>query len=142
MPKINFPEPPLTGNVEFDQYMLENHRRTYGLGGGIGDLDTDNINGELTDTKSHPEFTEVAAYQHHGTGDHDVLDQGADVANATASTLEITTADADATYGTPERDLINELKADFNLHIPEYNTLVNDVVNAVLASLRAANLID
>jgi hypothetical protein len=141
MPKINFPEPPVTGNVEFDQYMLENHRRTYGLADGIGDLDTDNINGELTDTKDHPSFTGVAAYQHHGTGNHDVLDQGVDVANATASTLSITNPDADATYGTEERDLINELKADFNSLITEYNVFLGKL-NELLANLRTANLID
>lgn len=31
-----------------------------------------------------------------------------------ATVTAITTADADATYGQPEADLINELKADFN----------------------------
>lgn len=48
------------------------------------------------------------------------FDQGAAVA-------DVATANADATYGQPEADLINELKTK---------------VNALLASLRAANIID
>jgi hypothetical protein len=141
MPKINFPEPPLTGNDEFDQYMLENHRRTYGLAGGIGDLDTDNINGQLTDTVDHPSFTGVTPYQHHGGGNHSVLDQATDVTDATASTLSITNPDADATYGTEERDLINELKADFNSLITEYNVFLGKL-NELLANMRTANQLD
>jgi hypothetical protein len=43
-------------------------------------------------------------------------------ASAVADPL-ITTADADATYGTPERDLANEIKADLNI----LATLVNQI---------------
>lgn len=44
-----------------------------------------------------------------------------------AAVADVATANADATYGQPEADLINELKTK---------------VNALLASLRAADLID
>ncbi|MDG4792004.1 hypothetical protein O7626_40020 [Micromonospora sp. WMMD1102] len=53
-------------------------------------------------------------------GDLGGISQGAAVAN-------VATANADATYGQPEADLINELKTK---------------VNALLASLRAAGVID
>ena len=43
-----------------------------------------------------------------------------------AAVADVATANADATYGQPEADLINELKTK---------------VNALLASLRAANLL-
>ena len=42
---------------------------------------------------------------------------------ALASPL-ITTADADATYGQPEADLINELKADVNTLVARVNQLI------------------
>lgn len=67
--------------------------------------------------------------------------------SSAASTATITTADADATYGTEERDLLNELKADHNTLVGQYNTLQGDVValaaqlNALLASERAAGQI-
>ncbi|WP_242892440.1 hypothetical protein [Actinomadura litoris] len=53
-------------------------------------------------------------------GDVGSFDQAAPVA-------DVATANADATYGQPEADLINELKTK---------------VNALLASLRAAGLLD
>lgn len=56
----------------------------------------------------------------------DVPNAAAVAAAALASPL-ITTADADATYGTPEADLINELKADVNI----IATLVNELRAAV-----------
>ena len=56
-------------------------------------------------------------------GDKPVL---ADATQA-AAVANVATADADATYGQPEADLINELKTK---------------LNAALASLRAAGLMD
>ncbi|KAB2347346.1 hypothetical protein [Actinomadura rudentiformis] len=44
-----------------------------------------------------------------------------------AAVADVATANADATYGQPEADLINELKTK---------------MNALLASLRAGNIID
>jgi hypothetical protein len=73
-----------------------------GQPGGLATLDTDGKipNAQLPD--------DVAGF-----------DQGAAVAS-------VATADADATYGQPEADLINETK---------------DQLNALLASLRAAGVI-
>ena len=45
---------------------------------------------------------------------------------------EITTADADATYGQPEADLINELKADVNL--------ARIAINAILVRLETIGI--
>jgi len=60
----------------------------------------------------------------------------ATVADAAALTsTEVTTADADATYGTEERDLINEIKADYNLLRADVSAL-RTTVNTLLTELR------
>jgi hypothetical protein len=142
MPFSTFQVPPLTGNDEVDRYNLEVHQALFGTQSGeVGTLNNDNITGALTDTVDHNEFTEVEEYQHHGVGNHNVLDQGNDVTDASASTLSITSPDADATYSANEQTLINELKADFNSHITEYNTFLGKL-NELLANLRTAFLID
>lgn len=68
------------------------------------------------------------------------MPQAAQADVATANAGAITTADADATYGQPEADLINELKTDYNAAV----TLINElktVQNALLAKLRTAGVI-
>ena len=50
-----------------------------------------------------------------------------DITAQAAAVADVATANADATYGQPEADLINELKTK---------------VNALLASLRTAGVID
>jgi hypothetical protein len=52
---------------------------------------------------------------------------GAAAATVAAAVDDVATADADATYGQPEADLVNEIKDQFN---------------ALLTSLRAAGLLD
>lgn len=39
----------------------------------------------------------------------------------------VTTADGDATYGQPEADLINEIKADYNALAAAFNALVAEM---------------
>lgn len=57
--------------------------------------------------------------------------------NASASSVSVTTADADVTYDSAERDLINELKADVNQLTTDLNA-VTGKLNTLLANLRTA----
>ena len=56
-----------------------------------------------------------------------------DTAAMTATT--VTSADADGTYGNEERDLINELKQDFNLLFADV-TAIRSKLNSLIAELR------
>lgn len=58
-------------------------------------------------------------------------------ADQATTALVISAADADATYGQAEADLINELKTDFNALKTEHNNLVNSF-NALQAKMRTA----
>jgi uncharacterized metal-binding protein len=44
-----------------------------------------------------------------------------------ATLSAITTADADATFGQPEADLVNEIKTDLNTLIGKVNTLIGEL---------------
>lgn len=57
----------------------------------------------------------------------DILDSMNIDAIVTATPAAVATANADATYGQPEADLINEIKAQFNL----LRTLVDDIRTAI-----------
>ena len=153
--KSKWDRPPLVDNTsEINDYFLDLHDILFGLGadqsGYLVFIDADQtISGEwtfdthplgldhgsiggLTDDDHTQYHTDARAVTWHDslTGNHSSLIQAVD---PTDSTVSVDTANADATYGTPERDLINELKDDVN-------TLVSDY-NALLAVLRTANLI-
>lgn len=126
--------------------------RVFGPPGGVGDLDNDNVIGDLTNTTDHPSFTGVTAFQHHGAGEHDDLDQVAADANsdttvAAADATAVTEADADATYGAEEQALINELKAIVDVLVTlaneckeDHNKLLTDH-NDLKAKMRTAKLL-
>lgn len=71
------------------------------------------------------------------TGVRGPVKQAAANADAAASTVAVTTANADATYGQPEADLINELKADLTQLVTDFNAVVTRL-NALQAAMRTA----
>jgi len=135
------------------EYLTMIHQLLFSLDpSGAGTLDTDNINGALTDTDTtdHAAFTGVTTYQHHGAGGHYALDQAAasvDATGGTASTVSVTAADADATYDAAEQGLLNELKADLNTLVTDVNAIntaldgVVTSVNDLKAKLRTAGVL-
>jgi hypothetical protein len=121
-----------------------------------GILDDDNIAGF-----SHDSLSDVSENQHHVqihdvngtdhvpdadtwhdalTGSHSSLQQGADPSDVGTSSVSVDTADADAIYGTEERDLINELKADLNTAVTDFNAVASKL-NTLMANMRAAGQI-
>jgi len=134
-----FTEPPIgirELSSELYEYLLAFHRRSYGLGpDATGDLGSDNISGDLTDTKDHGLLDDVLAYQHHGDGQHALLDQAVAVPDAGASAVSVE-AD-DATDLPTVLVLANEQKADLNTLVGEVNALVA-TVNALLTAMRTA----
>lgn len=164
-PQISYTEPPTTGDEALDRYLLELHNRLFGMGSDTsGDLDGDN--GVLPTDSTTDDITEgttnfylsdekiddrVADLIQNGealtwtyndasgtlTGE---VTKGAAVADGVASTVNVTTADADATYGTPERDLINEMKADINTLVADLNNSIAQY-NTLMANLRTSKLL-
>ena len=164
-PQIAYTEPPITGNADLDRYLLELHNRLFGLGSDTsGDLDNDNgvlqvgtnsdaIAEGATNLYATNERIDdrVAALIQNGEAltwayndEADTLTgevtKGATVSDANASTVSVTSADADATYGTEERDLINEMKGDINTLVTDLNSAITQY-NALMANLRTAKLL-
>jgi len=153
MPDSLWPHPPKKDDSDFDEYMLELHNRLFGIESGGGDLDSDNVavsvggsndrqdhfNTQLASTISNFDVSVIA--EHNSiSGGHSLLKQAVDQSDSSTSGLSITNPNADATYGTEERDLINEIKADFNTLIGQLNTFVGDY-NALLAVMRTAGIL-
>lgn len=165
MPQISYTEPPATGNVDLDRYLLEMHNRLFGVGSDTsGDLDADN--GALpTDTTADEitEGTENLYFTEERVDDRvtDLIQDGealtwdyndgagtltgevtksAAISDAIASTVSVTSADADAVYGTEERDLINEMKGDINTLVTDLNSAITQY-NSLMANLRTAKLL-
>ena len=74
-----------------------------------------------------------------GDGTFKSLPQAAVQSDAAASTVDVTSTDAGATYTAAERALINELKADVNSLVSDVNDIVT-VVNDLIDKLQAADL--
>ena len=128
---------------EVYDYLLMIHVLLFGSV-GTGSLDSVNVT-----ALTHASLLTVTPYQHHGAGNHSGLDKAATSADASASTVNlsnnqsavsVTEPDADATYGAAERDLINELKADLNTLVSNFNTAETEIrgdVNQVVTDLNA-----
>jgi len=157
MPYIAYSSPPPSGNAALDEYLLEIHRLMFGIGSAGGSLDDDNV--DVTVLQTHEidgafhDATSPLSEAKGGTGQatfeaaHDALAgnhgdivQGAAVADASNSSVQITSAAADATYGTPERDLINELRGDVNTLVSDLNDAIAQI-NGLISSLETANVI-
>lgn len=163
MPKLNFPEPPLTGKVELDRYLLELHNVVFGIGAAAASLDASNnvtpssafAAGHNASTGAHLpgviKDTNIDWGVGAGQVNTDDVPEGSvneyfpgpagAVADATASSVSVTSADADGTYDANEQTLINELKGDVNGLVSDFNNLVSRI-NVLLASLRAGGLLN
>lgn len=119
-------------NLELYDYLLVLHQRLFGVGGTGGDQGLDNVNSEVFNVHTAPGHNDLAQ--------GDAIDTLG--AAQTAQIVEL--ADAGGTYGAPERDLVNEIKADLNTFLGEYNedmSEISDAFNALLTSLRNAKVI-
>lgn len=120
-------------NPDLYEYLIMFHIRAFGVLGGTGDLDADNINGLLTDTVDHNEFINVTAFQHHGAGSHDEVDKASSSSDVPASTVSVTASDAGTVSSSDATDLAtvivlaNEIKADYNAAVILINELKADL---------------
>lgn len=126
------------------EYLEMNHVIMYGgTPSEKGTLDDNNVSGI-----SHSNTTSVK-FDHHGAGSHDGLDQAVALANLTDGTA--TSAESvdsvDASDLATAIILVNEIKADLNIVIGEYNTLQSDYAaliidhNTLKGNMRTAALL-
>jgi hypothetical protein len=130
-------------NPEVYDYLLMIHILLFGSA-GTGSLDSVNVS-----ALTHAGLLTVTSYQHHGSGSHSGLDKAATSADAAASTVSlsnnqsavsVTEPDAVGAYGAEEIALINELKADLNTLVSNFNTAETEIrgdVNQVVTDLNA-----
>jgi hypothetical protein len=171
MPALEHTEVPhdLEGIRKVVENLIE---RVGGLGTETtGDLDEDNINGELTDTKDHPSLIEVTSDQHHSqvhdvngpdhspdadtwhdaiSGSHGGLKQGTDPTDAAAATASDPVVSSLTAVGgsgaTTGQE--GEINTNFSNIDTEINALIADVadirtqLNTLLANMRTASQID
>lgn len=118
-----------TTDLELYNYLQMIHSHIFGLEGSTGD---------------------ITAF--HDAGTHNQLSQASAISDASgaaiaSSTVSVDSADATAGSEAGQVTLMNELKADVNSHITEFNTIpaivtaLQSKVNALLASLRTAKVI-
>lgn len=139
---------------ELYDYLLMIHTRMFGLAGGVGDMDDDNVA-----NLKHASTTATTAFDHHGSGTHSGLLQSAASTDAVASAVAVAAAnattvtsangtaivaanagtvvaaDAGGTYTAAEQTLINEIKADYNGAV----TLINELKTQVDVLVTLAN---
>lgn len=69
MPDIEqYNEPPITGSPELDRYLLELHKRIFGVGTQVGDLDDSNLSDQIPNRTTTESITSVWDFQAHPTG--------------------------------------------------------------------------
>lgn len=165
MGRLTLTEPPYTEDSKLYEWMLQIHKLLSGLGTDMtGNLDADNISslsgfnsddisegatnlyitGKTTDNLE--EGTTNLYFNGKTTDDLPegitnlyVTEATASV-NASASTVSIASADADAAYSANEVTLINELKTDVNQLVTDVNAIVTSL-NELKANLRTAGLL-
>jgi len=136
-------------NPKLYDYLLMIHVRLFGIPTGAGDLDDYNVDGASLTGILHANLASITAFQHHGATGHDALLKATASTDASASsvsvsnnqsTVSVTTADADATYDSAEQNLINEIKADVNTLVSNFNTAESEIrgdVNTLVTDLNA-----
>lgn len=119
---------------ELYDYLYMTHIRIFGMPGSTGDLDSDNIS--------------TGGFNVHGTSSgHTSIVKGtavSDASTASASAVSVTDASVPARTGAEQDTMLDELKADVNTLVSDYNSVITalaTVVNNLLASLRTANSI-
>ncbi len=69
MPDIEqYSEPPITGNEQLDRYLLELHKRIFGISTQGGDLDDSNLSDDIPNRTTTESITSVWDFQAHPTG--------------------------------------------------------------------------
>lgn len=128
-------------NQKLYDYLYMLHIRLFGASGGAGDLDSVNI-------ASIPHsITSPTAYDHHGAGTHSGLDKATASTDASASTVSVSNnqsavnvTSADATDLATVITLANEIKADVNTLVSNFNTAEAEIrsdVNQLVTDLNA-----
>ena len=152
-------------NPKLYDYLLMIHVRLFGIPTGAGDLDDYNVNGASLTGVLHANLASVTSFQHHGATGHDALLKAAASTDASASSVSVSNNQsavsvdsADSTDLPTVLTLANEIKADVNTLVSNFNTaeaeirgdvntLVTDLnavktsLNDLKAKLRTANLL-
>ena len=133
-------------------YLLMLHARLFGIPTGSGDLDDVNVNGASLTLSSnttyvHSNLATVTAFQHHGATGHDALLKATASTDATASTVSlsnnqsaVSVTSADSTDLPTVITLANEIKADVNTLVSNFNTAETEIrgdVNQIVTDLNA-----
>ena len=152
-------------NPKLYDYLLMIHVRLFGIPTGAGDLDDYNVNGASLTGVLHGNLASVTAFQHHGATGHDALLKADASTDASASSVSVSNNQsavsvdsADSTDLPTVITLTNEIKADVNTLVSNFNTAeleirgdvntlvtdlnaVKDSLNDLRAKLRTANLL-
>ena len=152
-------------NPKLYDYLLMIHVRLFGIPTGAGDLDDYNVNGASLTGVLHGNLASVTAFQHHGATGHDALLKAAASTDASASTVSVSNNQSAVSVDTADSTdlptvitLTNEIKADVNTLVSNFNTAeleirgdvntlvtdlnaVKDSLNDLRAKLRTANLL-
>lgn len=128
-------------------YLLMIHASVFGIPTGSGDLNNVNIDGANLTTILHTNLVGVTAFQHHGATGHDDLLEAAASTDASASTVSLSSnqsavsvTSADATDLPTVQTLANEIKADVNTLVSNFNTAETEIrgdVNQIVTDLNA-----
>ena len=152
-------------NPKLYDCLLMIHVRLFGIPTGAGDLDDYNVNGASLTGVLHANLASVTSFQHHGATGHDALLKASASTDASASSVSVSNNQstvsvdsADSTDLPTVLTLANEIKADVNTLVSNFNTaeaeirgdvntLVTDLnavktsLNDLKAKLRTANLL-
>ena len=152
-------------NPKLYDYLLMIHVRLFGIPTGAGDLDDYNVDGASLTGILHANLASITAFQHHGATGHDALLKATASTDASASSVSVSNNQstvsvdsADSTDLPTVLTLANEIKADVNTLVSNFNTAeaeirgdvntlvtdlnaVKDSLNDLRAKLRTANLL-
>ena len=134
-------------NPKLYDYLLMIHVRLFGIPTGAGDLDDYNVNGASLTGVLHANLASVTSFQHHGATGHDALLKAAASTDASASSVSVSNNQsavsvdsADSTDLPTVITLANEIKADVNTLVSNFNTAESEIrgdVNTLVTDLNA-----
>jgi len=152
-------------NPKLYDYLLMIHVRLFGIPTGAGDLDDYNVDGASLTGILHANLASITAFQHHGATGHDALLKATASTDASASSVSVSNNQSAVSVDTADSTdlptvitLTNEIKADVNTLVSNFNTAeleirgdvntlvtdlnaVKDSLNDLRAKLRTANLL-
>ena len=134
-------------NPKLYDYLLMIHVRLFGIPTGAGDLDDYNVNGASLTGVLHGNLASVTAFQHHGATGHDALlkadastDASASLVSVSNNQSAVSVDSADSTDLPTVITLTNEIKADVNTLVSNFNTAESEMrgdVNTLVTDLNA-----